>query len=159
MTETQVPDEPGVGTRANFQLKHVAEANIERQAFVLDQMTEATADRVPIARLADVPWACCQPGTGHREMQVRVCRELGGFEPDLRDRSDDFLILPELVRTTGAGALLPDLVLGHSAPGVAIRLPAEGSVGRQVFLLTRRTQTPAVAAVVDALRAAATASL
>ncbi len=120
---------------------------------------EAAADRVPIARLADLPWACCQPGTGHREMQVRVCRELGGFEPDLRYSSDDFLILLELVRTTGAGALLPDLVLRHGAPGVVVRPPAEGSVGREVFLMTRRTQTPPVAAVADALRTAATANV
>ncbi|MFI5693949.1 LysR family transcriptional regulator [Kribbella sp. NPDC051586] len=116
---------------------------------------EAAADRVPIAQLADLPWAACQPGTGHREMHVRVCRELGGFEPDLRYSSDDFLILLELVRTTGAGALLPDLVLGQGAPGVAVRLPAEGAVGRTVFLLTRRTRTPAVAAVADALTEAA----
>ncbi len=76
---------------------------------------------MPIARLAAVPWAACQPGTGHREMHLRVCRRLGGFEPDLRYSSDDFLILLELVRTTGAGALLPDLVLGYGAPGVAVR--------------------------------------
>ena len=60
-------------------------------------------------------------GTGHREMQVRACRRLGGFEPDLRYASDDFLILLELVRTTGTLALLPDLVLGLGAPGVAVR--------------------------------------
>ncbi|GAA0624376.1 LysR family transcriptional regulator [Kribbella sandramycini] len=120
---------------------------------------EAGAERVQIARLGDVAWACCQPGTGHREMQVRVCRELGGFEPDLRYSSDDFLILFELVRRNGAAALLPDLVLAHGAPGVAVRLPAEGSVGRTVFMLTRRTRTPTVTAVADALRAAAATSL
>lgn len=121
---------------------------------------EAAADHVPIGRLADVSWAACQPGTGHREMHVRVCRELGGFEPDVRYSSDDFLILLELVRTTGAGALLPDLVLDYGAPGVAVRLPAEGAPGRGVFLLTRRSRTPAVAAVASALRGeAATASL
>jgi DNA-binding transcriptional LysR family regulator len=119
---------------------------------------EAGVDRVSFKRLADVPWAACQPGTGHREMHVRVCRELGGFEPDLRYSSDDFLILLELVRTTGAGALLPDLVLGYGAPGVAVRLPAEGNVGREVFLLTRRSRTPAVAAVAAALRVAASES-
>jgi len=116
---------------------------------------EAAGDPVPIGRLADVPWAACQPGTGHREMHVRACRELGDFEPDLRYSSDDFLILLELVRTTGAGALLPDLVLGYGAPGVAVRVPAEGELGREVFLLTRRSRTPAVAAVAAALRGAA----
>ena len=119
---------------------------------------EAARDRVPIARLAAVPWAACQPGTGHREMHLRVCRQLGGFEPDLRYSSDDFLILLELVRTTGAGALLPDLVLGYGAPGVAVRLPAEGAPEREVFLLTRRSRTPAVAAVAAALRRAADAA-
>ena len=111
--------------------------------------------RVPMARLADAEWAACQPGTGHREMQIRACRQLGGFEPDLRYASDDFLILLELVRTTGACALLPDLVLGYGAPGVAIRSPAEGTIGREVFLLTRATRTPAVEAVAAALKAAA----
>ncbi len=116
---------------------------------------EAGAARVPMRRLAGAAWAACQPGTGHREMQVRVCRRLGGFEPDLRHSSDDFLILLELVRTTGACALLPDLVLGDGAPGVAVRPPAEGVVGREVFLLSRRSRTPAVAAVAAALRTAA----
>ena len=72
--------------------------------------------KVPLAELAAQPWAACQPGTGHREMQIRTCRQLGGFEPDLRYASDDFLILLELVRTTGACALLPELVLGTRRP-------------------------------------------
>jgi DNA-binding transcriptional LysR family regulator len=111
--------------------------------------------RVPLAGLADAEWAATQPGTGHREMLIRACRRLGGFEPDLRHASDDFLILLELVRTTGACALLPDLVLAHGAPGVAVRTPAEAAIGREVFLITRRARTPAVAAVAAALRAAA----
>ena len=110
--------------------------------------------RVPLKRLADAGWAACQPGTGHRDMHIRVCRQLGGFEPDLRYASDDFLILLELVRTAGACALLPDLVLGHGAPGVAVRTIAEGTVGREAFLLTRATRTPAVEAVAAALTAA-----
>jgi hypothetical protein len=90
---------------------------------------------------------------------VRVCRQLGGFEPDLRYTSDDYLILLELVRTAGAAALLPDLVLAPGATGVAIRQPAEGAIGREVFLLTRRSRTPAVAAVAAALHAAADAAV
>ena len=116
---------------------------------------EAGAQRVPMRRLAGAAWAACQPGTGHHEMQVRVCRRLGGFEPDLRHSSDDFLILLELVRTTGACALLPDLALGYGTPGVVVRSPAEGVVGREVFLLSRRSLTPAVAALAAALRTAA----
>jgi DNA-binding transcriptional LysR family regulator len=115
----------------------------------------AAHSQVPMTRLADVEWAACQPGTGHREMQIRACRGLGGFEPDLRYASDDFLILLELVRMTGACALLPDLVLSHGAPGVAVRSIAEGTIIREAFLLTRATRTPAIEAVADALTAAA----
>lgn len=111
--------------------------------------------RIDLTRLAEVPWAACQPGTGHREMQVRVCRQLGGFEPDIRYSSDDFVILLELVRTTGAAALLPDLVLDRGHAGITARPPRQGALGREVFLLTRRVRTPAVEAVAAALRSAA----
>src|SRR6478735_653382 len=107
--------------------------------------------RVSMTRLADAEWAACQPGTGHREMQIRACRRLGGFEPDLRYASDDFLILLELVRTTGACALLPELVLGYEAPGVVVRDLVEGAIGRSVYLLTRRSRTPAVRVLTEAL--------
>ena len=45
---------------------------------------EASAKRVSLARLKDLAWAGCQPGTGHHAMHVRACRQIGGFEPDLR---------------------------------------------------------------------------
>lgn len=113
---------------------------------------QAGQERVSMRRLADAAWAGCQPGTGHREMQVRVCRRLGGFEPDIRHSSDDFLLLLELVRTTGACALLPDLVFRDGTAGVAVRPPLEGAIGREVFLYTRHHRTPAVAAVARALQ-------
>jgi DNA-binding transcriptional LysR family regulator len=115
---------------------------------------QASQTRVRMAQLADARWAACQPGTGHREMQIRACRELGGFEPDLRYASDDFLILVEMVRTAGACALLPDLVVGYGTPGVAVRSFAEGAIDREVFLLTRATRTPAIEAVANALHEA-----
>jgi DNA-binding transcriptional LysR family regulator len=111
--------------------------------------------RVPLGALANEAWAGTQPGTGHRGMLIRACRRLGGFEPDLRHSSDDFLILLELVRTAGACAFLPDLVLVRGAPDVAVRSPAEGTIGREIFLITRRARTPAVEAVATALRSAA----
>jgi DNA-binding transcriptional LysR family regulator len=118
----------------------------------------ANRRRVPLARLAHAPWAAAQPGTGHREMHVRTCRALGGFEPDLRHSSDDLLILLELVRAGGACALLPDLVEAEGDPGVAVRSIAEGRVGREVFLLTRRTRPAALEVFVEALRAASPAA-
>jgi DNA-binding transcriptional LysR family regulator len=140
-------------------------ADLTRESLVREQVRLvmpadhplARRRNVPMRQLADAEWAACQPGTGHREMQIRACRRLGGFEPDLRHASDDFLILLELVRTTGAFALLPDLVLQQGAPGVAVRAIAEGSIGREVFLITRRTRTPAVEAVAAALSTAAAA--
>ena len=117
-----------------------------------------SSDQVRLADLADLPWAACQPGTGHHAMQLRACRQIGGFEPDVRSWSDDFLILLELVRTTGAGALLPELVLGLGTPGVVVR-PLEAPVGREVFLLTRRSRTPSVDAVTLALLATGRAAV
>ncbi|MFN8192786.1 MAG: LysR family transcriptional regulator [Nocardioidaceae bacterium] len=116
----------------------------------------AGADTVQLAGLASMPWAACQPGTGHHQMQLRVCRQLGGFEPDIRYTSDDFLILMELARTTGSATLLPDLVHAQDAPGVVVRSLAEGDIGRQVYLLTRASSPPTVRVVADALHAAAT---
>jgi DNA-binding transcriptional LysR family regulator len=138
-------------------------ADLDRERLLREQVRlvlpaghpEAAHERVAMRRLAGAGWSACQPGTGHRAMHVRACRELGGFEPDLRHASDDLLILLELVRSAGALALLPDLVLGLGTPGVAVRPLEEGAITREVFLLTRASRTPAVAAVADALAAAA----
>jgi DNA-binding transcriptional LysR family regulator len=111
--------------------------------------------RVPLRWLADAAWAATQPGTGHREMHLRTCRVLGDFEPDLRHASDDFLILLELVRTTGACALLPAFVPADEADGVAVRPLEEGTVGREIFLVTRRPRSRSVEVVAEALRDAA----
>ncbi|UUW91366.1 LysR family transcriptional regulator [Pimelobacter simplex] len=114
---------------------------------------EAGSTEVRLDRLAGLVWAGCQPGTGHRAMQLRACRQYGGFEPDLRYSSDDFLIQLEMVRVAGAGALLPDLVLDERGAGLAVRALAGAPLGREVYLITRRTRTPAVAAVAAALHA------
>jgi DNA-binding transcriptional LysR family regulator len=84
-------------------------------------------------------------------MHLRMCRERGGFDPDIRYRSDDLAIQLEMIRTTGACGLLPDLVLRDGLPGVAAPLIAGGGVGREVFTVTRRARTPAVDVVLAAL--------
>ena len=118
----------------------------------------ASAPDLRLADLADLTWAACQPGTGHHEMHVRACRQIGRFEPDLRYTSDDFTILLEMVRTAGAGALLPDLVVDFHAADVHTRPVASDGIGREVFLLTRSSRTPTVEAVTDALRSAGTSA-
>jgi DNA-binding transcriptional LysR family regulator len=117
----------------------------------------AARPRVPVAGLAQAPWATAQPGTGHREMVVRTCRTHGGYEPDLRHRSNDLLILLALVADAGAVSLLPDLVGMRDDGAVAVRDVAEGDVHRTVFALTRAGTAgrPAQAAFLAALRRAA----
>ena len=115
----------------------------------------AATPTVALRDLKDTAWAACQPGTGHHQMHLRVCRQLGRFEPDVRYTSDDFLILMELTRTLGAATLLPDLVHAHEAVGVVVRPLARGRVRREVFLLARASAPPIVRAVATALRAAA----
>jgi DNA-binding transcriptional LysR family regulator len=117
----------------------------------------AAEARVALTDLAGIAWAACQPGTGHHHMHLRVCRQLGGFEPDTRYTSDDFLILLELARTTGAAALLPNLIHADEAGGVAVRPLTEGRVGRLVYLLRRNSATPTTTAVAAALHAASLA--
>src|SRR5438270_722487 len=41
----------------------------------------AREEKVALAELRDAAWACGQPGTSHRQVLVRTCRALGGFEP------------------------------------------------------------------------------
>jgi DNA-binding transcriptional LysR family regulator len=117
----------------------------------------ATRRRVPLARLATAPWAAGQPGTGQRELVVRVCRDRGGFEPDVRHRSNDLLLLLELVRSAGAVTLMPDLVGMRDDDALAVRDVAEGTLHRTVFTLTRSTsaERPALTAFRAALRTAA----
>ena len=109
-------------------------------------------ERPSLRALRDAAWCTAKAGTGHREMTVRACRQLGGFDPDVRHASNDLVVLLALVRT-GAVCLLPELV--GPAEGVVFTTAAEGAVHRDVFALTRTAERPAVRAVLDALSAAA----
>ena len=86
---------------------------------------------------------------------TRAARREGWKVSGVPPPAADFLILVEMVRAAGACALLPDLVLGYGVPGVAVRTLAEGTIDREVFLLTRAARTPAVEVVAAALHEAA----
>ena len=94
-------------------------------------------DAVPLAELAGEAWTTGHPGMGWEEMTRRTCRELGGFEPDIRHRTNDATISLALVARGLAVTLLPELVLPRGAPGVAVRAIAEGPIERTIFAATR----------------------
>ncbi|GLW34866.1 LysR family transcriptional regulator [Actinoplanes regularis] len=108
---------------------------------------------VPIAGLRDEVWIASSAGTGQHLMLVGTCRSLGGYEPDLRHFAYDAEVQLELVRSTGAIALLPGLTLPAGDPALAIRDVAEASVGRRLVVLTRDgQQAPALTAFLSTVR-------
>jgi DNA-binding transcriptional LysR family regulator len=112
------------------------------------------ADAVPLPALAGDAWATGHAGMGWDEMTQRTCRQLGGFDPDVRHRTVDATVAVALVARGLAVAMLPDLALPVHHPGVALRPIAEGSVTRAIFAATRtadaaRPSTQALLAAVN----------
>jgi DNA-binding transcriptional LysR family regulator len=114
---------------------------------------------VPLADLAADAWTTGHRRTGWEEITNRTCRELGGFDPDIRHRTNDSVTSLALIAHGQAVALLPDLVRPDAQPGVAVRAIAEGSVHRTIFAATRAVdgKRPSVQALLAAVRAAAAA--
>ena len=112
---------------------------------------------VPLAELAGEAWTTGHRDTGWEEMTNRTCRELGGFDPDIRHRTNDSVTSLAVVAQGQGVTLLPDLVDPDSHPGVAVRGIAEGSVHRTIFTATRAADAmrPSVQALLAAVRAAA----
>ena len=111
---------------------------------------------VPLEELAESPWT-----TGHRETRsgweeliVRTCRELGGFEPDIRHRTNDSVTSLALVAAGQAVTMLPRLVRPDARPGVAVRALADGDVHRTIFAATRSADAgrPSIQALLAAIR-------
>jgi DNA-binding transcriptional LysR family regulator len=112
---------------------------------------------VPLAELASDAWATGHAGMGWEEVTQRTCRELGGFDPDIRHRANDATVSLALVARGLAVTLLPDLPLPAELPGVARRALAEGPVDRAIFAATRAADAarPSTQALLGAVRGAA----
>ena len=112
---------------------------------------------VPLAELSGEAWTTGHPGTGWEEMTERTCRELGGFDPDIRHRTNDSVTSLAVVAHGQAVTLLPELVAPETHPGVTVREIAEGSVHRTIFTATRTADAsrPSVQALLDAVGSAA----
>jgi DNA-binding transcriptional LysR family regulator len=96
---------------------------------------------------------------GWEEMTQRTCRALGGFSPDIRHRTNDATVSLALVAGGLAVALLPDLTMPGSRPGVVLRRIAEARVSRAIFAATRATDAarPSTRALLGAMQSAAAA--
>ena len=95
---------------------------------------------------------------GWDEMTLRLCRDLGGFEPDVAHRTNDATIATALVARGLAVTLLPELALALYG-GVAVHPIAERPVSRMIFAATRVADAarPSTQALLQAIRYAASA--
>ena len=111
----------------------------------------------PLAELADATWVGGHAGMAWEETVRRTCRELGGFEPDIRHRVDDATVALALVARGLAVTMLPDLPLPERRPGLATRSIAERPVSRSVFAATRAADgaRPSIQALLGAVERAA----
>jgi DNA-binding transcriptional LysR family regulator len=111
----------------------------------------------PIRRAAGEPWIVGTPGTLCHAMAVRAC-QAAGFSPRIRHQVDDFTTVLALVAAGQGVALVPHLAVDD--PPAEVRL-VELPVRRRTHLAFRRGagRHPAIAALSDALRAAATPML
>ena len=116
-------------------------------------------DAVPLAELAGEAWTTGHAGMGWEEMTQRTCREHGGFEPDIRHRTNDATVSLALVASGLAVTMLPDLVVPGRHPGVTLRDIAGASLDRAIFAVTRASDAarPSTQALVAAVRNAADA--
>jgi DNA-binding transcriptional LysR family regulator len=108
---------------------------------------------VPLSELAGDAWATGFEHMGWEEMTQRACRQHGGFEPDIRHRTNDAVVTLGLVGHGLAVTLLPDLVLSGELPGVAVRRVEGDPVGRLVYGVTREADAtrPSTAALLAAM--------
>jgi DNA-binding transcriptional LysR family regulator len=95
---------------------------------------------VAVAALREEVWVAAAAGTGHHALVVGTCRSFG-FDPDLRHRSNDGDVQLELVRTSGAVALMPALTLPTGDPTLAVRDVEEVTISRRLMVLTRDRPT------------------
>ena len=113
-------------------------------------------EAVPLAELAGETWTTGHTGTAWEVMLTQACRELGGFEPAIRHRTNDSVLSLGIVAEGFAVTMLPDLVGAAGRAGVVVRDAAEGPLHRTIVAVTRSADEarPSVRALLAAVRAA-----
>lgn len=113
-----------------------------------------TKKAVPLTALRDETWVGAPPGGGWESMILRACRDLGGFEPEIRHRTNDAIVACELVAHGQAVTLLPELTEPGRHPGVATRRVQGADIHRTIIAATRSAdaQRPSTKALLEAVR-------
>jgi len=140
---------------------HRADLHRDPVRLILPAGHPATRGRKRTARLSDLAgeaWTTGYPGAGWEQVVQRACRQMGGFEPDIRHRTNDSVISLALVASGQAVMLLPELVGAEDHPGVVVRELAEGPLERTIFAATRAAdaERPSLRTLLAAIRAAGT---
>jgi DNA-binding transcriptional LysR family regulator len=119
-----------------------------------DHPAARSGEPVSLAALADEAWATGYPGGGMAALVRRVCKQHGGFEPDVRHQTNELTMLLALVAAGHAVTLLPQLALMGDVAGVAARPVADAELTRTLFTALRAgaDRRPALAAVRAAIR-------
>jgi DNA-binding transcriptional LysR family regulator len=129
-------------------------ATLQRHDLFEDPVRLVLPDRLRDLTLADLagePWTTGHPGMAWDEMTRRNCREHGGFEPDIRHRTNDATVSLALVAQGLAVALLPSLALPAELPGITVR---PTPIARRILAVTRTADAsrPSIKALLAALR-------
>jgi len=108
---------------------------------------------VALKSLRNAAWATAAEGTAYADMFLRLCRGVGGFEPSIQHRANDFQLLLDLAAQGHAATLLPALGGPGTDPRVHVRQIAEGSFPRRIFVTVRAAdrQRPAIDVTLRAL--------
>jgi DNA-binding transcriptional LysR family regulator len=141
-------------------------AGVERHELLSDRVRIVLPSRhpaarrypeaLPLAALAGDAWTTGAAGLGWDEMTRRTCQELGGFDPDVRHRTNDAAISLAIVATGLAVGMLPDLALPSRYGGITLRDIADAPIDRAIFAATRTTDAarPSTQALLAAVREA-----
>jgi DNA-binding transcriptional LysR family regulator len=142
-------------------------AGLERHALLTDPVRLVLPARhpaarrhreaAPLAELADAAWSTSHAAMAWEGVIQRTCRELGGFDPDIRHRTNDATVSLALVARGLAVTMLPELALPTQRSGIALRRIGEGDVHRAIVAVTRAADAarPSTQALLAAVRAAA----
>ena len=121
----------------------------------------AACSAVRLRDLGDDSWLSPHADTQFAQAQLRACRLVGGFEPDVRHWANDIAILIALVAAGEGVVLLPGLARAEREERVAVRPIADIELGRTIYAMSRiaASARPSIRALVGALHEVAQTAL